>query len=161
MQIQADFKRAVNEEVKSQRMKTELITNVSHDLKTPLTAIITYIELLRDPSLPDEKRKEYLDILQRKANRLKVLIEDLFEISKASSKSVTLQIVDVDICNLLRQAYLEQDDRISSAGLDFKFSLPDEKIILPLDSQKTYRIFDNLYSNIVKYALSGTGFIFF
>lgn len=155
-QIQADFKRAVNEEVKSQRMKTELITNVSHDLKTPLTAIITYIELLRDPSLPDEKRKEYLDILQRKANRLKVLIEDLFEISKASSKSVTLQIVDVDICNLLRQAYLEQDDRISSAGLDFKFSLPDEKIILPLDSQKTYRIFDNLYSNIVKYALSGT-----
>ena len=84
-QIQADFKRAVNEEVKSQRMKTELITNVSHDLKTPLTAIITYIELLRDPSLPDEKRKEYLDILQRKANRLKVLIEDLFEISKASS----------------------------------------------------------------------------
>lgn len=142
-------------------MKTELITNVSHDLKTPLTAIITYIELLRDPSLPDEKRKEYLDILQRKANRLKVLIEDLFEISKASSKSVTLQIVDVDICNLLRQAYLEQDDRISSAGLDFKFSLPDEKIILPLDSQKTYRIFDNLYSNIVKYALSGTGFIFF
>lgn len=138
-------------------MKTELITNVSHDLKTPLTAIITYIELLRDPSLPDEKRKEYLDILQRKANRLKVLIEDLFEISKASSKSVTLQIVDVDICNLLRQAYLEQDDRISSAGLDFKFSLPDEKIILPLDSQKTYRIFDNLYSNIVKYALSGTG----
>lgn len=155
-QIQADFKRAVNEEVKSQRMKTELITNVSHDLKTPLTAIITYIELLRDPSLPDEKRKEYLDILQRKANRLKVLIEDLFEISKASSKSVTLQIVDVDICNLLRQAYLEQDDRISSAGLDFKFNLPDEKIILPLDSQKTYRIFDNLYSNIVKYALSGT-----
>ena len=125
-------------------MKTELITNVSHDLKTPLTAIITYIELLRDPSLPDEKRKEYLDIVQRKANRLKVLIEDLFEISKASSKSVTLQIVDVDICNLLRQAYLEQDDRISSAGLDFKFSLPDEKIILPLDSQKTYRIFDNL-----------------
>lgn len=85
-----------------------------------------------------------------------MLIEDLFEISKASSKSVTLQIVDVDICNLLRQAYLEQDDRISSAGLDFKFNLPDEKIILPLDSQKTYRIFDNLYSNIVKYALSGT-----
>lgn len=155
-QIQMDFKRAVDEEVKSQRMKTELITNVSHDLKTPLTAIITYIELLREPEITDEKKTEYLDILQRKSNRLKVLIEDLFEISKASSKSVTLQIVDVDICNLLRQAYLEQDDRIEAAGLDFKFNLPQERIILPLDSQKTYRIFDNLYSNIIKYALSGT-----
>ena len=155
-QIQMDFKRAVDEEVKSQRMKTELITNVSHDLKTPLTAIITYIELLREPDITEEKKTEYLDILQRKSNRLKVLIEDLFEISKASSKSVTLQIVDVDICNLLRQAYLEQDDRIEAAGLDFKFNLPEERIILPLDSQKTYRIFDNLYSNIIKYALSGT-----
>lgn len=155
-QIQMDFKRAVDEEVKSQRMKTELITNVSHDLKTPLTAIITYIELLREPDITEEKKTEYLDILQRKSNRLKVLIEDLFEISKASSKSVTLQIVDVDICNLLRQAYLEQDDRIEAAGLDFKFNLPKERIILPLDSQKTYRIFDNLYSNIIKYALSGT-----
>lgn len=129
---------------------------MSHDLKTPLTAIITYIELLREPDITEEKKTEYLDILQRKSNRLKVLIEDLFEISKASSKSVTLQIVDVDICNLLRQAYLEQDDRIEAAGLDFKFNLPKERIILPLDSQKTYRIFDNLYSNIIKYALSGT-----
>ena len=68
----------------------------------------------------------------------------------------SLQIVDVDICNLLWQAYLEQDDRIEAAGLDFKFNLPEERIILPLDSQKTYRIFDNLYSNIIKYALSGT-----
>lgn len=155
-QIQADFKHAVEEEVKSQRMKSELITNVSHDLKTPLTAIITYIDLLKEPDVTEEKQKEYLEILHRKADRLKVLIEDLFEISKASSKTVSLQIVDVDICNLLRQVYLEQEDRAAGAGLDFKFSLPEERIILPLDSQKTYRIFDNLYTNIIKYAMPGT-----
>ena len=155
-QIQADFKRAVEEEVKSQRMKSELITNVSHDLKTPLTAIITYIDLLKEPGVTEEKQKEYLAILQKKANRLKVLIEDLFEISKASSKTVTLQIVDVDICNLLRQAYLEQEDRITAARLDFKFQLSAPRILLPLDSQKTYRIFDNLYTNIIKYAMPGT-----
>ncbi len=154
--IQVDFKRAVDEEVKSQRMKTELITNVSHDLKTPLTAIITYIDLLKEPGVTQEKKEEYLAVLQKKANRLKVLIEDLFEISKASSKTVTLQIVDVDICNLLRQAYLEQEDRISAAELDFRFRLPEKKIILSLDSQKTYRSFDNLYTNIIKYALKGT-----
>lgn len=155
-QIQMDFKKAVDEEVKSQRMKSELITNVSHDLKTPLTAIITYIDLLKEPGVTEEKREEYLDILQKKANRLKILIEDLFEISKASSKTVALQIVDVDICNLIRQAYLEQEDRVEAAHLDFKFTLPGERILLPLDSQKTYRIFDNLYTNIIKYALAGT-----
>ncbi len=155
-QIQADFKRAVEEEVKSQRMKSELITNVSHDLKTPLTAIITYIDLLKEPGVTGETQKEYLDILQKKANRLKVLIEDLFEVSRASSRTVSLQIVDVDICNLLRQACLELEDRIAAANLDFKFQMPDKKILLPLDSQKTYRIFDNLYSNIIKYALPGT-----
>ncbi len=154
--IQSDFKRAVEEEVRSQRMKSELITNVSHDLKTPLTAIITYVDLLRSPGLPREKQEEYLEVLQRKSNRLKVLIEDLFEISKASSRAVTLQIVDVDICSLLRQAYLEQEDRINAADLDFRFDLPDRKILLSLDSQKTYRIFDNLYNNIIKYALKGT-----
>ena len=154
--IQVDFKRAVEEEVKSQRMKSELITNVSHDLKTPLTAIITYIDLLKEPGVTPEKQAEYLDVLQKKSNRLKVLIEDLFEISKASSKAVTLQIVDVDICNLLRQAYLEQEDRINAAGLDFRFHFPERKILLSLDSQKTYRIFDNLYTNIIKYALKDT-----
>ncbi len=154
--IQSDFKRAVEEEVRSQRMKTELITNVSHDLKTPLTAIITYIDLLKEPGVTPEKQAEYLAVLQKKANRLKVLIEDLFEISKASSRAVTLHIVNVDICNLLRQAYLEQEDRISAAGLDFRFRFPEKRVILSLDSQKTYRIFDNLYTNIIKYAMKGT-----
>ncbi|MDO4291985.1 MAG: HAMP domain-containing sensor histidine kinase [Eubacteriales bacterium] len=155
-QIQTDFKRAVDEEVKSQRMKSELITNVSHDLKTPLTAIITYINLLREPGLSEQQRQEYIATLDKKAVRLKVLIEDLFEVSKATTNNVTLNYAQVDICNLLRQVYLEYEDRMEEQGLQFKFMLPEEKVILRLDPQKTFRIFENLYTNIIKYAMPST-----
>lgn len=151
--IQSGFSRAVEEEVKSQRMKTELITNVSHDLKTPLTAITTYIELLKGENLAEEQRKEYLAVLERKALRLKILIEDLFEVSKASSGNVTLHFQDVDLGNLMRQVYLEYEDRGKEADLIFRFDMPEERIVLQLDSQKTYRVFENLYSNIIKYAM--------
>lgn len=154
--IQSGFSKAVEEEVKSQRMKTELISNVSHDLKTPLTAITTYTELLKDENITSEQRKEYLDVLERKSLRLKTLIEDLFEVSKASSGNVTLNIVDVDICNLMRQVYLEYEDKVEEADLIFRFRMPEEKIILQLDSQKTYRVFENLYTNIIKYAMPHT-----
>ncbi|MEZ3486246.1 MAG: sensor histidine kinase [Lachnospiraceae bacterium] len=153
--IQTGFKKAVDEEVKSQRMKTELITNVSHDLKTPLTAIITYVSLLRDEK-DEEKRKDYIEILERKSLRLKVLIEDLFEVSKASSKNVTLNIVDVDVVNLFKQVKLELEDKIAGADLDFRCSYPGEKVTALLDSQKTYRVFENLLVNIVKYAMPHT-----
>lgn len=154
--IQDGFKAAVEEEVKSQRMKTELITNVSHDLKTPLTAITTYIELLEDENITPEQRKEYLEVLEKKSARLKFLIEDLFEVSKASTGNITFHPVDVDICNLMRQVYLEYEDRIEEADLIFRFKMPEEKVILKLDSQKTYRIFENLYTNIIKYAMPHT-----
>lgn len=154
--IQDGFKMAVDEEVKSQKMKTELITNVSHDLKTPLTAIITYIDLLKEENITEEQRREYLDTLERKSLRLKVLIEDLFEVSKANSKSVKLEPVSVDICNLLRQVYLEHEDKMKAQNLEVRFDIPEEKIILWLDSQKTYRVFENLYVNASKYALPGT-----
>jgi len=155
-QIQNGFGKAVEEEVRSQRMKTELITNVSHDLKTPLTAIITYVDLLKEENVTPEQRKSYLNTLERKSLRLKVLIEDLFEISKASSGNVRLEPVAVDICNLMRQVYLEHEDQMTQNGLDVRFDLPEEKIILQLDSQKTYRIFENLYVNVTKYALQNT-----
>lgn len=154
--IQDGFKVAVEEEVKSQKMKTELITNVSHDLKTPLTAITTYIELLEDENITPEQRTEYLDVLKKKSARLKFLIEDLFEVSKATSGNITLNLVDVDICNLIRQVYLEYEDKAEAADLVFRFQMPEEKIILKLDSQKTYRIFENLYVNIIKYAMPNT-----
>ncbi len=154
--IQTGFKKAVDDEVKSQRMKTELITNVSHDLKTPLTAMVTYIDLLKEENITEEQKKEYIDILERKALRLKVLIEDLFEVSKASSKNVNLDIQDVDVMNLVRQVSLELEDSLRERELQLKWKLPDKKIILPLDSQKTYRIFENLFGNIAKYAMKGT-----
>ena len=102
-------------------MKSELITNVSHDLKTPLTAIITYINLLKEPGLTPIQQQEYLDTLDKKALRLKVLIEDLFEISKATTNNVTLHYDNVDICNLLRQCYLEYEARMQEKNLTFKF----------------------------------------
>lgn len=154
--IQSGFKKAVGEEVKSQRMKAELITNVSHDLKTPLTAIITYVNLLKDPNLTEEQRKEYLDTLERKSLRLKVLIEDLFEVSKANSGNVTLNLMPLDIMNLVKQVSYEMKDKLDEAQLDIRMNLTDEKITLTLDSQKTYRIYENLFSNVAKYALPGT-----
>lgn len=153
--IQSGFKKAVKEEVKSQRLKSELITNVSHDLKTPLTAIITYVNLLKDEK-DEEKCRDYIQILEQKSMRLKALIEDLFEISKASSENVTLNLVNVDIVNLFKQVKLELDDKIQQLDLSFRMNFPSDKLILYLDSQKTYRIFENLLGNVVKYAMPHT-----
>ena len=156
IRIQRGFKKAVEEEVKSSKMKSELITNVSHDLKTPLTAIITYVNLLKDENITEEQRKEYLDTLERKSLRLKVLIEDLFEVSKASTGNVTFHIDKVDVMNLVKQVALELSDKLEAARLDMRIHMTEEKVILPLDSQKTYRIYENLIGNIAKYALPGT-----
>ena len=153
--IQDGYQKAVDKEVKSQKMKTELITNMSHDLKTPLTAIITYVDLLKLEK-DEEKRKEYIQILEKKSLRLKVLIEDLFEISKATSQTVTLDKMDVDVVNLFKQVKLELDSRFDEAELSFRCTWPEEKLICELDSQKTYRIFENLLVNISKYAMHGT-----
>lgn len=152
-QIRDGFKKAVDEEVKSQRMKTELITNVSHDLKTPLTAITTYVELLKKDDITENDRKEYVATLDRKAQRLKVLIEDLFEVSKASSNNITLNLVNVDIVKLMKQVVVEHKEKYDEAGLQLHWRVPEEKVELQLDSQKTYRVFENLFSNIQKYAM--------
>ena len=152
-QIRTGFKKAVNEEVKSQRMKTELITNVSHDLKTPLTAITTYVELLKKEDITEEERKSYIETLEKKSLRLKVLIEDLFEVSKATTNNITLNLMDVDVVNLMKQVSVEHADKFEQMGLQLRWNVPEEKIILKLDNQKTYRIFENLFVNIQKYAM--------
>ncbi len=151
--IQQGFKKAVDEEVKSQKMKTELISNVSHDLKTPLTSIITYVDLLKDENISEEDRKSYIDTIDKKSQRLKFLIEDLFEVSKATSGNVQLNLVKVDIVELMRQTQIELSDKINNSGLILKNNFPENKIILNLDSQKTFRIFENLINNIAKYAM--------
>lgn len=154
--IQDGLQKAVDTEFRSQQMKVELITNMSHDLKTPLTAIITYVNLLKEENLTEEQSREYLATLERKSLRLKSLIEDLFEFSKASSNNVTLNIMDVDIMNLVKQVAFEMSEKISEASLDVRMNLTEERVVIPLDSQKTFRIYENLFGNIAKYALKGT-----
>ena len=154
--IQKGFKKAVEKEVKSEKMKTELISNVSHDLKTPLTSIITYIDLLKDNNLSDEKKKQYLDVLDRKSQSLQYLIEDLFEISKVNSKNISLNITNVDLVYLMKQTLLELDYKIKETNLKIKTNFNKDKIIWPLDSQRTFRVFENLITNITKYSLEGS-----
>ena len=141
---------------KSQQMKYELITNVSHDLKTPLTAIITYVDLLKNPDLTEEERKSYVETLDVKSQRLKVLIEDLFEVSKANSGNVQMNFMDVDVVKLMKEVRVEMSDKIEQSNLDFRFDLPEEKVVLSLDGQRTYRIFENLLNNSIKYAMPFT-----
>lgn len=154
--IQKGFKAAVIEEVKSQNMKTELISNVSHDLKTPLTSIITYIDLLKSDNLTEEKRKLYLDTLDRKSLRLQSLIEDLFEVSKATSGNISLNIEQVDVVSLMKETLLELGDKLEEASLTVKSNFPENKVLLPLDSQRSFRVFENLVINITKYSMPGS-----
>lgn len=154
--IQGGFKKAVQNEVKSQRMKTDLIANVSHDLKTPLTSIITYVDLLKDENLDQEKRVQYLETLEQKSQRLQVLIEDLFEMSKASSGNISMNLQMVDVVSLMKQTLLETEDKTRASGLVIRRQFPEHKVMLSLDSERTFRVFENLISNMSKYAMSGT-----
>lgn len=153
--IRIGFKIAIDEETKSQKMKTELISNVSHDLKTPLTSLISYVDLLKKET-DEEKKKDYLDTVERSSLRLKHLIEDLFEVSKANSGDIRLDIVDVDIVSLINQTLFELAPQIDKSGLTFKTDFENEKMILRLDAHKTYRIIENLFNNAIKYSVSGT-----
>lgn len=150
------MKNAVDSQMKSERMKTELITNVSHDLKTPLTSIINYVEILKDKELAKDEHDSYIEILDRKSQRLKVLIEDLFEASKMSSGAVELNLERVDVVELLHQTLGEYNEKISSSSLDFKVNIPNKNIFLNLDGKRTFRVFENLLSNIIKYSQPST-----
>ena len=154
--IKASFEKSVKEEVKSQNMKTELISNVSHDLKTPLTNIITYTDLLKNENLSKEDIKGYVESLERAGNRLKTLIDDLFEVSKANSGDIKLDIQNVDIIAIIKEAILESSELLNAKKLTIKENYSDNSIIMPLDGNKTYRIFENCLSNISKYALEYT-----
>ena len=147
---------AVDERIQSERFKAELITNVSHDLKTPLTAIITYVDLLKDPALSAEDRAKYIETLDKKSQRLKRLIEDLFEVSKAATRNVAMHYAEVDLAALLKQVQYELADKTEASGIDFRWQLPEERMPLVLDGQKTCRIFENLVVNITKYGMPGT-----
>lgn len=154
--IQVGLETAVAEQTKSQNLKTELITNVSHDLKTPLTCISNYVELLQDSSIEEEKRKEYIQNLAIYSKRLEVLIEDLFMVSKVNSGNVELDIVALNIVSLLEQVYVEHQESFTKRNLQMIYTTTSPEIVLPLDGNKTQRIFDNLFGNIEKYAMPNT-----
>ncbi|WAH37537.1 sensor histidine kinase [Alicyclobacillus dauci] len=143
-------------QAKSERLKTDLITNVSHDLRTPLTSIITYTELLKTPELSAENRDAYIEILDQKSKRLKVLIDDLFEASIMASGSIQLVREQVDIAQLLQQALAENNELIDQSTLQFRVTTPDVPIYCVVDGQKLWRVFDNLIRNILKYSLEHT-----
>lgn len=149
--------KAIEEQVKSERMKSDLITNVSHDLKTPLTSIINYVDLIKkEESIQPEYINDYINILESKSKRLKLLIEDLFEASKVSSGNIELQISKIDLVQLLRQSIGELEEKLSKNNLNIKLNVPNDKVYIWADGRRMYRVFENLLSNIAKYSLEGT-----
>lgn len=150
--IQDGLKNAVDDAVKGERMKTDLITNVSHDLKTPLTSIISYADLLKNEELSNERAKGYVDVLYEKSYRLKQLIEDLIEASKASSGNLTVTKMQIDFRQLTLQAMGEMEEKIEAAGLAFKLSCP-EPVRINADGRHMWRILENLFSNAIKYSM--------
>ncbi len=147
---------AINEAIKGEHLKTELITNVSHDLKTPLTSIINYVSLLKMGNIEGEDERKYIEILDEKSKKLKRLIEDLTEASKANSGNIKMNVAQVNLNEMALQAVGENSDVLENAGLDVILTERDKEIIIRADSQHTFRIIDNLFSNAKKYSLTGT-----
>ena len=147
---------AVDERLRSERMKAELITNVSHDLKTPLTSIINYVDLLKKEDIQGEKAKEYIEVLDRKSQRLKKLTEDLVEASKASTGALTVNKERLGVVQLVTQALGEYSEKFDAAGLTVVPTLMEDEVYVQADGRHFWRILDNLMGNCVKYAMAGT-----
>lgn len=154
--IAGGFSNAIEENLKSERMKTELITNVSHDIKTPLTSIINYVDLLKQENIQNEKAKEYIEILDNKSQRLKKLIEDLVEASKASSGNIKINKEVLNVKELLNQVTGEFEDKFNKRGLNIISKLPEETVYIKADNRYLYRVLENTYSNVAKYAEENT-----
>lgn len=150
------LERAIDESVRSERMKTELITNVSHDIKTPLTSVINYVDLLKREEIDNARAREYLEVLDQKSQRLKDLIEDLVEASKASSGAMELQITELNFNELIHQTDGEFEEKFEAAGLTLLSDIPKEAVCFRGDGRRVYRILENLYGNVAKYAMPGT-----
>ena len=153
--IQAGLNRALEERTRSERMKVELISNVSHDLKTPLTSILSYAELLRQEPL-EGAAADYARIIDEKAQRLKAMVQDVFEVSKAASGQLPVQPERLDFAKLLRQTLADLEDPIQESGLSFKVDLPEGPVMVVADGKRLYRVFQNLITNALQYALPGS-----
>ncbi|MBR2531953.1 MAG: HAMP domain-containing histidine kinase [Lachnospiraceae bacterium] len=154
--ISDGLNRAINEQVKAERLKADLITNVSHDIRTPLTSIINYVDLIKREEIDNEKIREYVDVLDKKSARLKNLTEDLLEASKASSGNVRLEMTQLDMVALASQAGGEFEDKFAARRLELELNTPEAHAIVLADGRHLWRVFENLYNNAAKYALEGT-----
>ncbi|RHR21173.1 sensor histidine kinase [Clostridium sp. AF19-22AC] len=150
------LQRAVEEGMKSERLKTDLITNVSHDIKTPLTSIINYVDLLKRENFNDPKIQGYLDILETKAQRLKTLTEDVVEASKVSSGNITLELMDVNLVEMINQTEGEFAEKFEAKNLQVVQNLPDGPAMIHVDGRRMWRVLENIYNNAAKYAMPGT-----
>ena len=147
---------AVENSLKKERMQTELITNVSHDLKTPLTSIINYVDLLKRENLTDPQVQEYLRILDEKSQRLKVLTEDVVEASKASTGNIKFEMNDIDFVEMVQQVIGEFEEKFQEKNLTMMVHFTDEPSMIYADGQKMWRVLENVFGNVVKYAMEGT-----
>lgn len=147
---------AVENSLKKERMQTELITNVSHDLKTPLTSIINYVDLMKRENPTDPKIQEYLRILDEKSQRLKVLTEDVVEASKASTGNIKLEMNDIDFVEMVQQVIGEFEEKFKEKNLTMMVHFTDEPSIIYADGQRMWRVLENVFGNVVKYAMEGT-----
>lgn len=147
---------AAQNEMRTQRMKTDLISNVSHDLKTPLTSIVTYVDLLKQDNLSSEQRRTYLDILSQKTDRLCQLTDDLFEAAKASSGTMPVEMGTVDFLALLNQSLGEMGERVEASSLEFIIEHPEERYFVKADGRLLWRVISNLLSNVLKYSQDQT-----
>lgn len=154
--LKQGMEKAVNESIKAERLKTDLITNVSHDLKTPLTSIINYTDLLEKEKIENENAKKYIDILEKKSKKLKILTEDLIEVSKISSGNETVALEKIDFKELVLQANGEFAEKFEEKNLEVISNLPKEAVIVDLDGKKMWRVLENLYQNVYKYSLENT-----
>ena len=154
--IAGGFTNAIEQSLKSERLKTELITNVSHDIKTPLTSIINYVDLLKKEDINNAQIEQYIAILDKKSQRLKKLIEDLVEASKVSSGNVKLNIETIDLKELLNQTVGEFEDKLERKKLKLEMDLPNENVLIKADNRYLYRVIENVFSNISKYALENS-----
>lgn len=154
--LKQGMKKAVEESMKAERLKTDLITNVSHDLKTPLTSIINYTDLLKKEKIENENAQKYIEILEEKSKKLKNLTEDLIEASKISSGNETVNLEKLDLKEMVLQANGEFAEKFEEKNLDVISNLPREAVIMDLDGKKMWRVLENLYQNVYKYSLENT-----
>lgn len=154
--MKSSFIKSIEEEIKNQNMKGELLNNISKDLNTPVDNISSYIEKLKDDNLSYEERIKYIEKLEKKSYEFKKLIEDLFEVSKVNSGSIKLDLNNVDVVALIKQTIVEEKEKLDNTSLKLNLKIPSEKVILKLDGQRTYKVFENLIENIIKYSLKNT-----